>query len=137
MNGLLLALLVGCTGGKTPPEPAAPIEVDAAVVKALSAHDGVDCEAVDGMVAEPQPQLLAIVQQVERPSNVPMRAAGCLIERHAASSADAFVEWVSTDNTRGLALLLFNRLADLPEDIRTEVEAAGRKGPYAVDMSGK
>ncbi|MEQ1570177.1 MAG: hypothetical protein ABMA64_31375 [Myxococcota bacterium] len=144
---------VGChKAGPEPevaPEPSeAPAPVDAAepvaaevpasrelLYKAFAVRDGEPvCAEVEALVAEPVPALLDLVRHVSMPPTVPMRAAGCLVERHAAEVPDELEAWVTTDATRGLALLVADRVDLLPTDVAVRVTAAAMAGPHAAEL---
>ncbi|MEZ4238798.1 MAG: hypothetical protein R3F59_22125 [Myxococcota bacterium] len=160
MRGWQLAgvvALTGChRGGPTPepvelpPPPEAPAPVDppapapveaapelTALVQRLSAHDGVTCAAATEGLADPAEALLSVVQTVSMPPATPMRAADCLLTEHATVPAvrEAVLAWVAGEDTKGLALLVGQHLADLPPELAVAAAAAGAAGPHAAALA--
>src|SRR5262245_44072640 len=91
-----------------PDAPADPAAKDA-MLRALSSRDAVSCADVEAMTASPVPVLVELVE-VEMPPTVGMRAAGCLVDRHAAEVADRLETWLTTDGNKGLALLVAQKI---------------------------
>lgn len=105
-----------------------------AVVVALSQRDGEpDCATVEAGLAEPVEVLLDIVAEVRMPPMAPMRAAGCLIALHGADPAvaDAIAAWVAGADTKGLALLVGQRLDALPAEVALRAAIAAEQGPWS------
>jgi len=118
------------------PEPAAeaaPAGVDA-MVQALSARDrGPACEAVEAMSDTPVEALLHIVDHVPMPPQAPMRAANCVLERHAEAAKDDVLSWVKREDTKGLGKLVLQKLDTLPESIAVDAARVAVAGPLAED----
>lgn len=84
--------------------------------RALSARDGVfDCAAVEALSADPVGLLRELVDHAVRPPWVAMRAADCLVTRHAEAAAADLDAWVVDPERLGLGLLVVSRLDTLPE----------------------
>jgi hypothetical protein len=119
------------------PAPGPDAELDA-VVRALSVRDGEpDCAAVVAGLERAAAGLLMVVEQVSMPPTAPMRAAGCLLVHHADDPAvqAAVLEWVVQADTRGLALLVGQRLDSLPLPLAVAAATAGAAGPHAADLA--
>lgn len=119
------------------PMPApAPVETGRdALIRALSMRDGEpSCAVVEALVPEPVPALIEIVETVTLPPMVPMRAANCLLVGHAEASADALDRWMTSESTRGLAMLVLQRFDSLPAPVAARLAASGLAGPHAADV---
>lgn len=133
----------------SPPE-AAPVaaEVPAAVpaeapvgdardrmVRALSSRDaGPTCAELDAMSSDPVADLTAIVETVAMPPAVPMRAANCLVVGHAAAAEATLLGWVVDPDTKGLALLVADRIDAMPPEIALRVAERALSGPHAATV---
>lgn len=104
-----------------------------AVARRLSVRDPEpDCGAVEAeLEADPVATFLYVIQTVERPPWAPMRAAGCLIDGHAAEIGPTLTGWVAGEETQGLGRLVLSRLRDLPDEVAVGVVRAGMRGPLA------
>lgn len=102
-----------------------PAEVDAvelaAVVRALSARDGASCEAVEALASQPVATLLAVVEEVRMPPYAPMRAAGCLVSRHATAVQPDLERWVVDPQTKGLGRLVLGAFDQMPVAVAVPV----------------
>lgn len=135
---MILTTLLACACHKQPdaapaPAPAPspePVDEVTAVHRALSTRDaGPSCAEVEAMTTDPVATLTTIVQTVELPPQAPMRAATCLVDGHAEAASDVLVGWMGAEETRGLALLVVQRLEDLPLGVAVQVAEAGLGGP--------
>ena len=110
---MILTTLLACACHKQPeaaPAPArapapSPESVDevTAVHRALSSRDaGPSCAEVEALTSDPVATLTTIVQTVELPPQAPMRAATCLVDRHAEAASELLVGWMGAEETRGL-----------------------------------
>jgi hypothetical protein len=91
---------------------AAPLDTGA-VIRTLSSRDPVACAAVDATVETWR----EVVRTAEGPPWVPMRAAQCLVERHAVAAQDDLAAWVIDPESLGLGLLVLGQLDRLPADL--------------------
>lgn len=107
-------------------------EVDATVVRALSSRDGVSCAAVEALTATPRETLEQVVDTVSAPPWVPMRAAQCLIEGHAAEIQPRLEAWVVDPALKGLGRLVLAEIDQLPATIAIPVAKKALAGPDAV-----
>jgi hypothetical protein len=116
-----------------PAAPEAPLGVDA-MVQALSSKDrGPTCLEVEALAEAPVEALLHIVEHVPLPPQAPMRAATCLVDRHADAVQDELLTWVKQEETKGLGKLVLQRLDTLPEPIAVDVARVAVTGPLADD----
>ncbi len=144
---LSIVLFAGCSCGSTPPADApastdvrAPVAVAPApaakgreaMIAALAVRDPEpSCEAVELLVDDPAAELIAVIDEVQMPPWVPMRAADCALARHGAQVGDRAVRWVSEPEYEGLGILVINHLDDLPEPLAVDAVAAALRGPRA------
>jgi hypothetical protein len=136
---LVLVALLAChpknppVDPETPSETAPPADPREAMRTALSVRDPEPhCADVEALSPTPVPDLLAMTE-VELPPAVSIRAAGCLVEGHAAEVRADLVRWVTTPETRGLAILALDSLDKMPKDVAIEVATAALGGPLASD----
>ena len=105
-----------------------------AVYKALSARDGApSCEAVEALSAEPVAALLFVAENATQPPWAGIRAAECLVQRHAAEVQPTLERWVSTSETRGFGLIAINQLEQMPAPVALSVARIALSGPLAED----
>ena len=101
-----------------------PTEGQREVIRLLGARDsGVDCAVVAELG---QGGLVEIVEEIEQPPWVGMRAARCLVELHgeAEGTEAVLVRWVSEERWKGLGYLVLNLLDELPEGVAVRVATA-------------
>jgi hypothetical protein len=101
---------------------------------ALSARDGnFDCSTIEAMTPDPVGLLRELVDHAVRPPWIAMRAADCLVTRHAEAAAADLDAWVADPERLGLGLLVMSRLDRLPEERATFLAArALEQGPDPV-----
>ncbi|NOY27733.1 MAG: hypothetical protein GXP62_17865 [Oligoflexia bacterium] len=93
-----------------------------AVYKALSMrHDTLSCDQLDAMSSDPLGTYLFLIEHAEQPAWVGMRAASCVLENHAQAAQPELQRWVSSSDTRGLAILAMDRLDSLPLEIAQDL----------------
>ena len=96
------------------------------VVRTLSARDPVACSRVDASVDT----LRQVVDTVSMPPWVPMRAAQCLVEGHAAEIEADLTRWVVDPADKGLGLLVLAEIDRLPTDLAVRIATkAVTEGP--------
>ena len=117
------------------PETAASPEPDAAaeaVYRALSVRDPApSCESVEALTETPLETLLFVVDNAQQPPWAGMRAAECLTTRHAEAAEASITAWVSSSETKGLAILALNQLDTMPLPVALNVARAALAGPEA------
>ena len=112
------------------PEPDAAAE---AVYRALSVRDPApSCESVEALTETPVETLLFVVDNAQQPPWAGMRAAECLTTRHAVAAQDAIEGWVSSTETKGLAILVLNQIDALPLEVALPVVRKALAGPEAA-----
>src|SRR4030095_2607975 len=83
----------------------------AAMVHALSIKDPPPaCEQVEALATDPVPLLLRAVDEIPRPPWVAMRAANCLVTRHASSIEAQMTSWMGDSQKKGLGFLALSHL---------------------------
>jgi hypothetical protein len=108
--------------------PSAP---EAALIQQLSLRDGSPpCAEMEASLPAPAASLKAVVQNVQMPPWVPMRAAECLLVGHATESKPELLDWVTRPELKGLGLLALGRLDAMPVELATEVATTAiARGP--------
>jgi hypothetical protein len=102
------------------------------LIRQLSMRDGSpSCESLSKGNDEFQRDLKIIVEHVTHPPWAGMRAASCVIELYPEQSLNTFEEWMTQENTMGLAYLLSSKLSEMPESIAIPVAEAGLSGPHS------
>ncbi len=109
-----------------------PTAQEEAVYRALVVRDPAPtCAQLSALTDDPLATLRTIVAHAQMPPWAPMRAASCMLDDHAQQAETDFVQWVTTEQTRGLALLVLGRLDDLPEPVAMRVAQAALAGVHA------
>jgi len=99
-----------------------PTETEHTVMRALSVRDPEPlCADVEALSETPVTTLRSMVENVEMPPWVGMRAATCLASRHASDVEDDLVDWVTDPAKKGLALVALGQLDKMPLPVATEV----------------
>ena len=128
---LAMALSFSAFGG----EPVKPSRVQEAMYQALLPHETtVDCAALDALSADPVGDLTFIVVHAEKPAWAAMRAAHCLIERHAVVAERVISGWMTSGETRGLAILAAKDLDFVPADLAERLALQALSGPHAASI---
>lgn len=131
------ALLMVLTASAEPTTEAPPDGAEA-IHRALSARDqSPPCEDVEALSTAPVEALLYIVEHATQPPWAGMRAAECLTLRHAEAIQPQLTGWVQNPDTRGLALMVFNRLDEIPSTVALPVARASLNGPLAEDARSR
>ena len=108
------------------------------IYRALSVRDPVpSCETVEGMSETPVADLLFVVEHAQQPPWTAMRAAQCLVRRHATTVQPQIESWVSQESTRGLALMTLGLIDSLPMTVALPVAQRALEGPLASDAKSR
>lgn len=122
-----LLLLVGALAHAGTWQPTAD---EAAAIKALSVrHDAPDCAALVAMLPDGAPSLVHIVDHVDSPPWVAIRAADCAT-RLPAAHADV-ARWLSLADHAGIARVVATVLPELSDEIARPLLAQALAGPHA------
>jgi hypothetical protein len=109
--------------------PAPPAGVDA-VLRALSAHDGVpDCAALGALAPDPAAALGWIAEYTELPPVAPMRAARCLLVAHPAAAEPAVTRWMTDPRSEGYVRVVIDAWAEVPPRPRRAPRRRGAGRP--------
>ena len=131
---LLPSLLFSSIAMAEPPaaERPAPTASQEQVYRAFSVRDPVpSCETVEAMSETPVVDLLFVVEHATQPPWAAMRAAQCLVRRHSAEVQPQIESWVSTEATKGLALMTLGLIDELPSEVGLSVAQRALAGPLA------
>ena len=85
------------------------------------------------MTETPVVDLLFVVEHATQPPWSAMRAAQCLVRRHATAAQPQIESWVSQESTRGLALMTLGLIDSLPTAVALPVAQKALAGPLASD----
>lgn len=112
-----------------------PSAEEEAVYRALSMRDqGPSCEDLDAMAKDPVAVLINITEHATMPPWVGVRATQCLVSRHAEDAKATLSAWIVDPNKRGLAFVISDNTAGMPEPVALELARAGLSGPHAADL---
>jgi len=107
-----------------------------AMVHALSIKDPAPaCEQIEALSPDPVPLLVRAVNEIQRPPSVPMRAADCLVTRHASSIEAEMTGWMGDSQKKGLGFLALDRLDAMEPALATRIASAAMAGPYRDEAS--
>lgn len=109
---------------------AAPENVDP-VVKALSSRHPAPCEQIEALTPTPVDTLQHVVATVELPPWAPMRAADCLVRRHAAEVQPSLEAWVTDPAVAGLGRMVLADLDAMPVEVAVPVARTALGGHLA------
>lgn len=107
-----------------------------AVYRALSVrHESLSCDQLDAMSADPLGTYLFLIEHAEQPAWVGMRAARCVMVNHAEAAQPTLELWVTSPETRGLAILAMGQLDAMPVAVAKAVATkALTEGPDPEGM---
>ena len=77
-----------------------------------------------------QMKLQQLVNADIKPSYVPMRAAGCLLELYPRD-VDTYREWMIAPENKGLAFLVINKMEKMPVEVSVSLAQSGLEGAHA------
>ena len=107
-----------------------------AMVHALSIKDPPPpCEQVEALATDPVPLLLRAVNEIQRPPWVAMRAADCLVTRHAPAIEAEMTSWMGDSHRKGLGFLALGHLDEMEPALATRIATAAMAGPYRDEAS--
>ncbi len=122
----LTAMLLGTTALAEP----APTPAQSAIYEALRLrHDPPSCTALAGLADDPVADLSWIVDNAIQPPWVGLRAAQCLLVEHPVASQSQFEGWLSTEGHRGLAIMVTQRIDEIPLPVATTLAMVALAGP--------
>jgi hypothetical protein len=101
------------------------------MLRMLSLRDAAPpCEVIEATSTDPVADLLLVVDTVPLPPYAPMRAAGCLVDRHAEAAAEAIESWMVRPDVPALAELVARAFDTLSSGLALRFAAAGLNGPH-------
>jgi hypothetical protein len=101
------------------------------MIRMLSARDDAPpCEVIEAASTDPVADLILVVETVPLPPYAPMRAAGCLVDRHAEVAAGTIESWMSSPDVPALAELAAQGFDTMPSGLALRFAAAGLAGPH-------
>ena len=104
--------------------------------RALSVrHPEPDCAAVEALVPDAVDSLTALANEVQMPPWAPMRAARCLVERHAEAAEPTLKAWVADPDLLGFAKLVTKKIDHMPEPVAVRVAEAALASPNAEQVT--
>jgi hypothetical protein len=107
-----------------------------AMVHALAIKDPAPaCEQVEALATDPVPLLLRAVNEIPRPPWVAMRAASCLVTRHAPAIEAEMTSWMGDSEKKGLGFLALDHLDAMEPALATRIASAAMAGPYRDEAS--
>ena len=124
----------GTVSSPTPKQQAASSPVDTlSLTTQLSARDTtLSCTDLAG--ENLKQELVNIVETIQRPPWVPMRAATCLAELYPSESKPELMRWIADPQKKGLAFLIAGQLSHLSTEDARSVANAGLNGPHGQQI---
>src|SRR5436190_11135134 len=93
-----------------------------ATVHALSIKDPPPaCEQIEALSPDPVALLLRVVDEIEHPPWVAMRAADCLVTRHAPAIEAQMTSWMGDRQRKGLGFLALGHLDEMEPALATRI----------------
>jgi hypothetical protein len=93
-------------------------------------HAAPTCDTIDALTPDPVADLIWLMDHVEQPPWVGMRAAECIIANHAEAETVRLHQWVADPDRKGLMLMILSRLDKLPEPLAHSLAKATLAGPH-------
>ena len=112
-----------------PSTPAVPLD------QQLIAHEPTACTDLAIDSSNGLKQLSEAIETIQRPAWAGMRAGQCIVELYPVDGEALFIEWMSEEDTMGLAYMVANKLGSLPPDAALTVAQAGLYGPHAQGIA--
>lgn len=133
MTTALLLIMATAAMGKPPPE-LSPTASQSALYDALKVRDSApNCESLKTMSEDVATDLIWLVDNATQPPWVGIRAAQCVIREHHEAKATTIQTWVTRADRRGLAILTFGLLDELPAPQAKSLQSTALAGPLAED----
>jgi len=128
-------MLMMATAATAEPGPApVPTPSQTALYDALKIRDAAPpCASLKPMSKDLATDLIWLVDNASQPPWVGIRAAQCVIREHHEAKAATIQAWVTQPDRRGLAILTFGLLDELPAPQAKTLQEAALAGPLAED----
>lgn len=115
--------------------PLTPTVAQQAMYDALvKRHSPPTCDALAAMSPAVVTDLAWLVDNATAPAWVGLRAAQCLLVAHPMASQAIYQDWLSTDGHRGLAILLTQKVDELPLEVATALSRTALAGPERAEV---
>ena len=135
LSATLLVAAPALAQDRALPSAFTPTAEQDAVYRALSArHESLSCDQLDAMSSDPLGTYLFLIEHAEQPAWVGMRAARCVMVNHAEAAQPTLEQWVTSPETRGLAILAMGQLDAMPLPVAQAV--ATRALTHGPDPEG-
>ncbi len=129
----VLMLIMATTAMATDPT-VAPSASQTALYNALKVRDAAPpCDTLKAMSKDVATDLVWLVDNASQPPWVGIRAAQCVIREHHEAKAETIQQWVIQPDTRGLAILTFGLLDELPAPQAKAIRETALAGPLSED----
>ena len=127
-----LLMMTGLAQALTPAPPAKPNPTQTALYNALKVrHEAPLCESLAELSDDLANDLVWLVDNAKRPPWVGIRAAQCVVREHTDAKADTIDTWVSDPTYKGVAMLTFGLLDELPEAAAIRFTTIALESPLA------
>jgi hypothetical protein len=131
----LASVAVGAAWGAASEAAEPPSAAQQAIYEALlPRHAEPDCAAVDRLSPDPLRDLRFVVDNAQTPAWVPMRAAQCIVVRHAAEAEAEIGAWLVDPQRKGLAILAADGLDHVPAPLAERFAQKAVQGPWAAEL---
>ena len=127
-----LFLMSGLAQALTPVAPQKPSETQTALFNALKVrHEAPLCSSLADLSENVADDLVWLVDNAKLPPWVGIRAAQCVVREHTEAKADTIDTWVSDPKYKGVAMLTFGLLDELPEAAAIRFTTIALESPMA------
>jgi hypothetical protein len=117
--------------------PAKPSASQMALYKAMKVRDPVpNCEALSALSEDIANDFVWLVDNIQRPPWVGVRAAQCVLMSHAEAKAELIEAWMTDPLKMGVAILALGHLDELPEPLAARLAKAALSG-HLADKAGR
>ena len=128
----LLMIMTGVAQALSPMPPPKPSTTQMALYTAMKVRDPVPaCEVLAQMSEDIATDLIWLVDNVQQPPWVGIRAAHCVVRHHADTKTDTIAAWMTDPHKTGLGILTLGLLDELSEATAVRFATAALLGPSA------
>jgi hypothetical protein len=117
----------------------APTAAETELIHQLSARDGSpSCASLEALVPDPVASFEHLIDHVQMPPWIGMRAAECLMIGHPVEAKPLMLGWVVNPEMKGLSIEALSLLDQLPVEVAVEVaRKAISAGPNPEDARAR
>jgi hypothetical protein len=127
-----LMMLTGLAQAIKPIAPPKPSAEQMALYQAMKVRDPApSCEGLVPLSTTLDTDLIWLVDHVQQPPWVGIRAAQCVVSHHADVQADTIEAWMTDPSKMGVAILTLRLLDTLPEPTAIRFATAALAGPLS------